>query len=807
MDSSAMDLDHHPPDLRQLRDSYKAATNCFLRWLWCQYHIIAPDEASNASTFKHTAEMVWVAKKVEEARTDVPKSIISFLDDAIRDRTIVFQMYDDAEAGHKHIIRTLQDIHRILKPLESQSEDVVFVDYAADAQQTLWNNAFQALHVDDSAESSHGSPRSGSENSGSGDASSPASAPTQPAQPQAQPMGPIEFDLEDDEITQMIDSAWFLIEMNKMRAQLQQIWAEAARGDVPIVSAAWLTSLAVYDMSDRDHIPRDYLNKFCLMQAYNCRCNSCQMVRSSVRKLDDEQDPDECLQSAVRLFKTAKAIGEYGQRIGDFRAPQIDGRPWGSGERFTYNITNTNIVSEPPSFPDSYRNRIHEALESVRVSLPLRGHSARAVARAERLRPYYYRGIKICEAFFDVAQRFFLQEENPRKPSIFLVTTMDLFMLTADAASTHGGRLGGPQCRVATLELSLQVRDCLAQFKPDTDLLEHYPDVADQVRDLSTAIHYYIMENKSGLYYESPWTMGCHMLEFLTAANSIGLKLCKRYAVFHSILHIYNAMRRLNIKELSIPKNYELDKLCQMFVWPVFKGNMSMSGFLSVFLLAVYQSGPTDNVKYGAATRLERGVTFSEAEPYTCWISLTEHHDYLHSQDPIFFTKIYNRPVPLVCPCLECTEGTSSAYRHKIEQALREHASTKLSGYTAKARALLTAELSAETPLSRLNMLKLFQAYAEMLSGFGRLARPELEPAYRKQWVWRNEMKHGLVLGRFAVEDTLELIDLNFGGTTKEKRRLARHPLLLGAAKMFNDMQEGRQPEDAKLERFLWDLA
>ncbi|KAI8315846.1 hypothetical protein K4K61_000167 [Colletotrichum sp. SAR11_59] len=624
--------------------------------------------------------MVWVAKKVEEARTDVPKSIISSLDDAIRDRTIVFQMYDDAEAGHKHIIRTLQDIHRILKPLESQSEDVVFVDYAADAQQTLWNNAFQALHVDDSAESSHGSPRSGSENSGSGDASSPASAPTQPAQPQAQPMGPIEFDLEDDEITQMIDSAWFLIEMNKMRAQLQQIWAEAARGDVPIVSAAWLTSLAVYDMSDRDHIPRDYLNKFCLMQAYNCRCNSCQMVRSSVRKLDDEQDPDECLQSAVRLFKTAKAIGEYGQRIGDFRAPQIDGRPWGSGERFTYNITNTNIVSEPPSFPDSYRNRIHEALE----------------------------GIKICEAFFDVAQRFFLQEENPRKPSIFLVTTMDLFMLTADAASTHGGRLGGPQCRVAALELSLQVRDCLAQFKPDTDLLEHYPDVADQVRDLSTAIHYYIMENKSGLYYESPWTMGCHMLEFLTAANSIGLKLCKRYAVFHSILHIYNAMRRLNIKELSIPKNYELDKLCQM---------------------------------------------------------------------------------------------------HKIEQALREHASTKLSGYTAKARALLTAELSAETPLSRLNMLKLFQAYAEMLSGFGRLARPELEPAYRKQWVWRNEMKHGLVLGRFAVEDTLELIDLNFGGTTKEKRRLARHPLLLGAAKMFNDMQEGRQPEDAKLERFLWDLA
>lgn len=101
-----MDLDYHPPDLRQLRDSYKAATNCFLRWLWCQYHIIVPDEASNASTFKNTAQMVWVAKKVEEARTDVPKSIISSLDDAIRDRTMVFQMYDDAEAGHKHIIRT-----------------------------------------------------------------------------------------------------------------------------------------------------------------------------------------------------------------------------------------------------------------------------------------------------------------------------------------------------------------------------------------------------------------------------------------------------------------------------------------------------------------------------------------------------------------------------------------------------------------------------------------------------------------------------------------------------------------------------
>lgn len=105
----------------------------------------------------------------------------------------------------------LRDIHRILKPLESQSADVIFVDYAADAQQALWNNAFQGLHVDESAESSHGSPRSGSESSSGGDASSPGSAPTQAAQPQAQPMGPIEFDLEDDEMTQMIDSAWFLI--------------------------------------------------------------------------------------------------------------------------------------------------------------------------------------------------------------------------------------------------------------------------------------------------------------------------------------------------------------------------------------------------------------------------------------------------------------------------------------------------------------------------------------------------------------------------------------------------------------------
>lgn len=593
--------------------------------------------------------------------------------------------------------------------------------------------------------------------------------------------------------------------MNKVHKQLKEIWEQAAKGEAPIALAAWFTSLVAYEICDRGHIPHDF-DLFCSM--HNFSAHSYQsIIRCVIRRLDDDQDPDECLKSASRIFMTACVMAEYAKKIRDFDAPEIKGSLRVLTEcPFKYTIDCTE-ASETMSWWSEARNQqIHSVLEAVKTALPTSGPHSRAIAPVESCRTSDCGDNQICEAFFNLTMRFFLQKQRPRVPQWDQVMIMDLFMLTEDAVSTPSS--SSLEYRNAALSFAMDVHECIAEFRnPNAHLANQYPGVQPWAEWFCSSIQRYFKEYKSGVYHDSPWTMGCHVLELLLHGSTLGLFLCRQYGVLYSILHLYNALRRLNVKGLHIPENHELNKLTQMFSLEIFKGDPPRRGFLHAYRYIVYKSHKYP-VSTSEASNLERGLFRGHVRAGDPFLSFISQHKRLYRQDPVFLTRVYKNPVAVACDCGDenCAQHKSKAGHYRIEKVRREHETTTLSAYTAKARDAAAAELSEDNPSSRLNFQKLFQVYSKMLDEFGSSVKGRLKAEYIKKHLWTSHMEYGLELSRFAVEDTLELIDLNFNGTRKEQVFLKGNPLIQGAVKMFKDMKEGRQPEDAKLQRFLWNI-
>ncbi|KAJ0341337.1 hypothetical protein COL154_012810 [Colletotrichum chrysophilum] len=731
------------------------------------------------------------------------------LRDAIKYRRKVSEIFYKAGAadeGHENFVWKLEEIHTMLWPLESNM--VAFVDDVTEAEDTKWKNAFAPLPVDDTQDSPQSSKPNNSESSHNAITIPIPDAIPAPSLPDTAPQQPVRFELENDRTTKCELVAEFLFEMNKVHKQLKEIWEQAAKGEAPIALAAWFTNLVAYEICDRGHIPHDF-DLFCSM--HNFSAHSYQsVIRGIIRRLDDDQDPDECLKSASRMFMTACVMAEYAKEIRDFDAPEIQGSLRVLTEcPFKYTIDCTKTSETASWWSEARKQQIHSVLEAVKTALPTSGPGSRAIVPVESCRTSDCEGNQICEAFFDLTLRFFLQKQRPRVPQWDQVIIMDLFILTEDAASTPSARSSSLQYRTAALQFAMDVHECINEFRnPNSPFAKQYPIVLTCADGFCNAIKQYFEEYKSGPYHESPWTMGCHVVELLMLATSLGLFLCRQYGVLYSILHLYNALRRLNVKGLQIPENRELNKLTQMFSLEIFKGDPPCRGFLHAFRYIVYKSH-----KYSASTseasNLEKGLLrghFRAGDPF---LSLVTQHKDLHRRNPVFLTRVYKNPVPIAYDCGDenCAQHKSKAWEYKIEKVRREYEKTTLSEYTAKARDAAAAELSEDSPSSRLNFLKLFQAYSQMLDEFAKRVKGRLKVEYTKQRLWTSDMEYGLELSRFAVEETLEQIDLNFNGTRREQVHLKGHPLLQSAVKMFKDMKEGRKPEDAELTRFLWDLA
>lgn len=249
-------------------------------------------------------------------------------------------------------------------------------------------------------------------------------------------------------------------------------------------------------------------------------------------------------------------------------------------------------------------------------------------------------------------------------------------------------------------------------------------------------------------------------------------------------VHVYNALRRSLSDFPEIPV---LDDFCQMFINDAFRGQLPERNFVSIFRRALYNSKIS---KHGlgqtSSSRLQIGV-LRKLDQKRVYPWLVDQHFGHHALSDEFMDKLH-----------KTAPRFRGEKKHRTIVELCEKAS--VSEFLEKAKAAVLPEIKGLYPLARFNFLKAFMFCAEFLEEFGGLSRKTLrmdevaDPEHRKQ------VKHKVVVARFAAEVPLDTVD-EHSQSRQAKRRLAQMALTRHAKQAFEKLDRG-----ATLSRFLWDI-
>lgn len=139
-----------------------------------------------------------------------------------------------------------------------------------------------------------------------------------------------------------------------------------------------------------------------------------------------------------------------------------------------------------------------------------------------------------------------------------------------------------PKCRVMALQLAQAMQKSMLTAISVLDATSGIREKELQLHLQSKAerLAFFTSENRFDLYYQAPWTAGCHMIELLDYALEGGLSLCTDLGYVCATLHLYNALTCLSppLQNIGI-----LDDLCKVFLSPLFQGNLPRDNFCSKF--------------------------------------------------------------------------------------------------------------------------------------------------------------------------------------------------------------------------------
>ncbi|KAF9871436.1 hypothetical protein CkaCkLH20_11083 [Colletotrichum karsti] len=785
--------------ISSLYESYKASTNCFLRWLWCQQRLHSP--RGTAVTFKSTKDILESAKLLEKKKTAVPSSVLGFLRDAITKRLKVFEIYKElhlADAGHQVFVQRLEKTLNILLPLAGKSRTSV----SDEASSILLNapNQFSSLAVtvetiedEDIGTNAHSGHAHG--------ASSSCVSPSEDSDHVASE-APRDFVLEDDQMRDHMDAIYYLIELTNVHDVLKESWAEAAEGKIPLSLAAWLTNMAAYTITS--NMPTGFFS-LCSHLFTKCGTPNCAGIGAFVTKLvKDDDDPELPARHGDNLYKLAKSINEYGTSLGSFVGPKVEGRSdicIGTGCKCNFR---TDLVRDlipcktTSSLPDDENHKLVQMLDSVRGALL----GTRAISQIEPLKHNPELDFPIIsEAFVFFAQIFFQREI--RIAHAGLVFSANLLFMTNEQALINEKRLSGSKCRLQCLRLAQEIRTdvlpvigLINQVDP-TEL--RWKQRAPELQNFVDGLDEYLRDKSFDIYHTSPWTTGNHMTELLTGAALTGRNACWDWAIITSTLHLYNALRRSKLDVQEIPL---LEQLAQVLIHDTFRGVIPERNFVSLYRRVVYDC-KIARVRDGSVSRLEVGFTKSTPVRGHILTWFVEQHCNNHDAaavdwlDVVHGVATYTRR-----PCICCKRD------HKKDIKINEiHKEVAPSEYLERAKATVLPELmGTKYPLARLNFFKLFMFCGKIMKAFGVDAQSRLAKLGKKanNSLEGDILSHPLTVARCVTEFALEDLDEHAvsSGSRQRRRLLQRCSTVTAAIKVFQEKAD----REATLDQFLWDI-
>lgn len=272
-------------------------------------------------------------------------------------------------------------------------------------------------------------------------------------------------------------------------------------------------------------------------------------------------------------------------------------------------------------------------------------------------------------------------------------------------------------CRILALKLAKDVQKAMSAATSVLDVSNGPPEAFMQLLLQQTieGLDTYTRERRFDLYYQAPWTAGCHMVELLDCAFASGLSLCTDVGYVSVILHLYNALRRI---DPPLQKFDFMEDLCQVFLVPIFSGKLPRDNFSSNFRRARgARLERVDDSSHRQPRRFARPSTTSEMNilPSSMSLFMELHGSYYRPTAEFWARTFFGQEV--LQPTREQISSATEAVHSKVFPAALE---------TMK-DAILT-EFSGKLPTMRINYFSIFIFCRHLLHHLGKRMHAQEQP-------------------------------------------------------------------------------
>ena len=396
------------------------------------------------------------------------------------------------------------------------------------------------------------------------------------------------FDLEDDDLGEWIELSYVVYvshdSLNKIVApktntyssksldaildQTNKYWAEAASGTLPVCLAAWLSCTAFFEVGMR-------YNEFDfdkLLQKW---------TRHRLKQITIQFTDIPGLQSETRRFADITRLSFHRHLLQTKRTRQgTSGVMLEALSRQNIPLKNLRSIIAPVSQDDKQSAfldylTMDRILEHMRRSLV----SKRGIAAIESPSDPQ----PICEPLLPFIDTVFSATERPI--SVQVIFGMEMLLSSYKIYTWPDGVFNENSPRILAIQLSLEVQKSLSETIKRIQGRNSVSEVnLPHLQKVLDGLESYAREIRFDLYYQAPWTAGCHMIQIITTAMFEGQHLCHGTGYLCALLHLYNALRNTDpsFRQINL-----LNQLCEIWRDKLFLGALPNKNFSSSFRSAM----------------------------------------------------------------------------------------------------------------------------------------------------------------------------------------------------------------------------
>ncbi|TEA20260.1 hypothetical protein C8034_v003930 [Colletotrichum sidae] len=574
--------------LQDLYDSYKESTKYALSWIWINHQPDMRDTSRN--TFRDTGEILHAARLLRSREAVVPDSVLSALAKAVKDRRKALEIFrdtqtslaKDATSDRKHgvFVNRLNEVLQILMPLRAaKMQGTALPDDFKPAASPINRFAGLSSISDDEASPSGPGPSS--------DAFKPNTV-TEKSQVEADAQEEPEHRLEDDELGGRIELSYVVNEWDRRVEYVSDCWKQAARGSIPVAMATWMTNLTFTDTIGllEWSIPTIAKDHAELMTKFEPHGRRGRLLRSDsfldfVDPVGGQLAPGKDLtQDERQVHRDSDRCSCKGKYVGvdlvDRQDPSVYiQRPTRQRESGSDGLETDNVVIEDdPAKDDEVFRLLNESIRQL-------AHHGRGMEALEAV----CCGTMMSEPMIQLIQ--WALEKTDEGLTMTLVFGFEVLLEAAKGfrwPDEHEENLRNP--RLEALKFAGTLRDAILR---SIRILSHrnaagkvsFEHQADHLQTVVDAIDEFRRERRFDLYYQNPWTAGCHSLTLLNVAFRQGVNLVVNNGIVGCVLHLYHALRTADDEPIdAIPV---FDYLCQVFKEHLFLGSFPANNYSAHF--------------------------------------------------------------------------------------------------------------------------------------------------------------------------------------------------------------------------------